>query len=86
MVCAQRASAAVLVDPVRVRVLCRAVRYAHQWPHALLREDRAWGQFPETPFDRQRVGGHPPTPATPPYVRVRIRRFESVTLTFLEPA
>ena len=34
--------------------------------------------------DRHRGGGHPPTPATPPYVRVRTRRFESVTLTFLE--
>jgi PAS domain S-box-containing protein len=34
--------------------------------------------------DRHRGGGHPPTPATPPCVRVRTRRFESVTLTFLE--
>ena len=34
--------------------------------------------------DWDRGGGHPPTPATPPYVRVRIRRFESVTLTVLE--
>src|SRR6202163_3239419 len=33
---------------------------------------------------RHRGGGHPPTPATPPCVRVRTRRFESVTLTFLE--
>jgi hypothetical protein len=32
-----------------------------------------------TPFDRHRGGGHPPTPATPPCVRVRTRRFESVT-------
>jgi hypothetical protein len=30
--------------------------------------------------DRHRGGGHPPTPATPPCVRVRTRRFESVTL------
>jgi hypothetical protein len=28
--------------------------------------------------DRHRGGGHPPTPATPPYVRVRIRRFEKL--------
>src|SRR5271157_5039799 len=31
-------------------------------------------------FDRHRGGGHPPTPATPPCVRVRTRRFELVTL------
>jgi hypothetical protein len=29
-------------------------------------------------FDRHRGGGRPPTPATPPYVRVRIRRFEKL--------
>ena len=34
-----------------------------------------------TSFDRHRGGGHPPTPATPPCVRVRTRRFESVALT-----
>jgi DNA-binding beta-propeller fold protein YncE len=34
--------------------------------------------------DRHRGGGHPPTPATPPCVRVRTRRFGSVTLTILE--
>src|SRR5271157_1735129 len=34
--------------------------------------------------DRHRGGGHPPTPATPPCVRVRTRRFETVTLTLLE--
>ena len=33
--------------------------------------------------DRHRGGGHPPTPATPPCVRVRTRRFEAVTLTLL---
>jgi hypothetical protein len=27
-------------------------------------------------IDRHRGGGHPPTPATPPCVRVRTRRFE----------
>jgi hypothetical protein len=26
--------------------------------------------------DRHRGGGHPPTPATPPCIRVRTRRFE----------
>ena len=31
-----------------------------------------------TQIDRHRGGGHPPTPATPPYVRVRIRRFEKL--------
>src|ERR1022692_4457214 len=34
--------------------------------------------------DRHRGGGHPPPPATPPCVRVRTRRFETVTLAFLE--
>jgi hypothetical protein len=43
-----------------------------------------WGHFPISPFDRHRGGGHPPTPATPPCVRVRTRRFETVTLTVLE--
>src|SRR5207253_2642461 len=32
-------------------------------------------------LDRHRGGGCPPTPATPPCVRVRTRRFESVTLS-----
>jgi hypothetical protein len=36
---------------------------------------------PVTPFDRHRGSGCPLTPATPPYVRVRTRRFEMVTLT-----
>src|SRR5437764_2148225 len=31
-------------------------------------------------LDRHRGGGHPPTPATPPCVRGRTRRFETVTL------
>ena len=34
-------------------------------------------------FDRHRGGGCPPTPATPPCVRVRTRRFEMVTLSLL---
>src|SRR6516162_954160 len=40
--------------------------------------------FPESPFDRHRGGGHPPTPATPPCVRVRTRRFEPVTLASVD--
>jgi hypothetical protein len=35
-------------------------------------------------FDRHRGGGHPPTPATPPCVRVRTRRFELVTLASID--
>ena len=35
-------------------------------------------------IDRHRGGGLPPTPATPPCIRVRTRRFETVTLTFFE--
>ena len=41
-------------------------------------ESDLWEQY----WDRHRGGGHPPTPATPPYVRVRIRRFEMVTSAF----
>jgi hypothetical protein len=36
-----------------------------------------------SPFDRHRGGGHQPTPATPPCVRVRTRRFEMVTLVHI---
>ncbi len=36
-------------------------------------------------IDRHRGGGHPPTPATPPCVRVRTRRFEMVTPTLPRP-
>src|ERR1035438_7453781 len=39
--------------------------------------------IPKSCVDRHRGGGHPPTPATPPCVRVRTRRFETVTLTLL---
>ena len=35
-------------------------------------------------FDRHRGGGHPPTPATPPCIRVRTRRFELVTLALID--
>src|SRR5271157_1529215 len=34
--------------------------------------------------DRHRGGGHPPTPATPPCVRVRTRRFELVALALID--
>ena len=37
-------------------------------------EDGAQGRI--TGLDRHRGGGHPPTPATPPCIRVRTRRFE----------
>ena len=33
--------------------------------------------FPITRLDRDRGGGHPPTPPTPPCVRVRTRRFSN---------
>jgi hypothetical protein len=32
--------------------------------------------LPSCPSDRHRGGGHPPTPATPPCVRIRTRRFD----------
>src|SRR5215472_16225417 len=50
----------------------------NSWMGASTRPRR---HFPESPFDRHRGGGHPPTPATPPCVRVRTRRFELVALT-----
>jgi hypothetical protein len=34
--------------------------------------------------DRHRGGGRQPTPATPPCIRVRTRRFKKVALTVLE--
>src|SRR6516164_2062019 len=39
-----------------------------------------WAGVVLTPVDRHRGRSHPRTPATPPCVRVRTRRFESVTL------
>ena len=38
------------------------------------------GSVIKAAFDRHRGGGCPPTPATPPCVRVRTRRFELVAL------
>src|SRR5215831_16997192 len=35
-------------------------------------------------LDRHRGGGRPPTPATPPCIRVRTRRFKKVALAVLE--
>ena len=51
-----------------------------------LRRNRRSGSrhIPQSPFDRHRGGGHPPTPATPPCIRVRTRRFKKVALTVLE--
>jgi len=40
--------------------------------------------LPRSALDWHRDGGHPPTPATPPCVRVRTRRFELVTLAFID--
>jgi hypothetical protein len=40
--------------------------------------------FPTSRLDRHRGGGHPPTPATPPCIRVRTRRFELVRLAFID--
>ena len=42
------------------------------------------GSGPRSRLDRHRGDGHPPTPATPPCVRVRTRRFELVTLAPLD--
>src|SRR6266567_5551483 len=41
-------------------------------------------QLPRSRLDRHRGGGHPPTPATPPCVRVRTRRFELVALAAID--
>src|SRR5438552_2669334 len=45
---------------------------------------RPFSLLPISPLDRHRGGGHPPTPATPPCVRVRTRRFELVTLAAID--
>ncbi len=37
-----------------------------------------------TQIDRHRGSGYPLTPATPPCIRVRTRRFESVTLALVD--
>jgi hypothetical protein len=56
----------------------------------LARNNRDWHHLvdlctlTETLLDRHRGGGHPPTPATPPCVRVRTRRFETVTLALID--
>jgi hypothetical protein len=42
------------------------------------------GSVNTSAFDRHRGGGHPSTPATPPCVRVRTRRFELVALTAID--
>jgi hypothetical protein len=60
-------------------ILERQFRHLPEWPTIC-----SVPSLNAMPFDRHRGGGHPPTPATPPCVRVRTRRFESVTLTLLE--
>jgi hypothetical protein len=40
--------------------------------------------LPASRLDRHRGDGHPPTPATPPCVRVRTRRFELVKLASID--
>ena len=52
-------------------------------PQAVMALNRALAAL-VTQQDRHRGGGHPPTPATPPCVRVRTRRFELVTLAFID--
>src|ERR1035438_4745259 len=58
--------------------MCRVIADRH-----FLRTERG-GSIAPTPSDRHRGGGHPPTPATPPCVRVRTRRFELVTLAAID--
>ena len=41
-------------------------------------------QLLDCPSDRHRGGGHPPSPAKPPSVRVRTRRFELVALALID--
>jgi hypothetical protein len=56
------------------------IRVAARAGRALSCPDAVPRRLPTTPFERHRGGGHPPTPATPPCVRVRTRRFELVAL------
>src|SRR5215813_401315 len=51
----------------------------HEWSARARQREKP---YPES--DRHRGGGRPPTPATPPCVRVRTRRFETFGLTLLE--
>ncbi len=53
-------------------------------PEWAVRKEIFSAQFPVCRRDRHRGGGHPPTPATPPCVRVRTRRFELVTLASID--
>src|SRR6516225_1005288 len=53
-------------------------------PYGIFHQPGADPQFPSSRQDRHRGGGHPPTPATPPCVRVRTRRFELVALTAID--
>ena len=55
-----------------------------QFRDATLEPGSPKSTFPVSRHDRHRGGGHPPTPATPPCIRVRTRRFESVALTLVE--
>src|SRR5207253_1072024 len=50
------------------------------FPYEASARPRGTGRLTLSSRDRHRGGGHPPTPATPPCVRVRTRRFETVTL------
>src|SRR5258708_36207990 len=49
-------------------------------PTEVMNDKGRYRQHPITPFDRHRGSGCPLTPATPPCVRVRTRRFGMVTL------
>ncbi len=54
------------------------------WIHIGSLEVRKIAAILSVAFDRHRGGGHPPTPATAPCVRVRIRRFELVALASID--
>jgi hypothetical protein len=56
--------------------------WATDGPGLLIRLGPEWPVFLYAArLDRHRGGGHPPTPATRPCVRVRTRRFENVRLS-----
>src|SRR5215470_1038754 len=65
----------------RPRLATTPLRFAITSPPSGCEKDFHLRAVEHARHTRHRGGGHPPTPATPPCVRVRTRRFELVTPT-----
>src|SRR5712692_9364706 len=81
---------AVLGDPEGARPQIADAPHLPGLPASRRRDPLAWISHRMRPISgikhRHRGGGCPPTPATPPCVRVRTRRFELVTLELQRPS